>query len=73
MKPCFLALRGLGAAVAQVKGSIVNGVARFIQTDEDTCVIEGTVDGLRPGKHHIRVHEFGDMSDGCLRCDRNCV
>ena len=53
--------------MAEVRGSGVKGVARFIQTDEDVCVIEGTFDGLQPGKHDIRVHEFGDLSNGCQR------
>ena len=60
-------MKGLGAAVAEVRGSGVKGVARFIQNDEDVCVIEGTFDGLQPGKHDIRVHEFGDLSNGCQR------
>ena len=29
------------------------------------CVIEGTVDGLKPGEHGLAVHETGDISQGC--------
>ena len=57
----------LGAAVAMVSGGHVQGVIRMLQTDNDTCLLEGTVDGLRPGPHRVAVHEFGDISDGCNR------
>lgn len=31
-------------------------------------MIEGAVDGLTPGEdHHIKIHEFGDISQGCER------
>ena len=59
----------LGAAVSmmQIGEPSVNGLIRFVQTDEEKCVIEGTVDGLPPGHHAICVHECGDISDGCNR------
>lgn len=58
----------LGAAVAMLAGvGSVQGVVRFLQVSEDTCVIDGTVDGLSPGLHGIHIHEFGDLSMGCER------
>ncbi|XP_012280491.1 copper chaperone for superoxide dismutase [Orussus abietinus] len=42
----------------------VNGVIRFVQTEEG-CIIDGTVDGLSPGPHGLHVHECGDISKGC--------
>ena len=42
-------------------------MTRLIQTDNDNCVIEGTLDGLKPGKHQLKIHEFGDLSKGCNR------
>ncbi|KAL4238904.1 hypothetical protein ACF0H5_003611 [Mactra antiquata] len=61
----------LGAAVSimEVGKDSVRGLIRFIQSDTDTLVIDGTVDGLIPGnKHAICVHECGDISDGCNSC-----
>ena len=63
----------LGAAVAMMYPSMyfgpvdrsVQGVTRFVQLDENTCVVEGTIDGLTPGEHGLHVHECGDLSRGC--------
>ncbi|XP_067013336.1 copper chaperone for superoxide dismutase [Anabrus simplex] len=60
-----------GAAVAMLGGLTgsalgdVKGVVRFVQVDEDTCVVDGTLDGLSPGPHGLHVHECGDLSQGC--------
>ncbi|XP_023706522.1 copper chaperone for superoxide dismutase isoform X1 [Cryptotermes secundus] len=61
----------LGAAVAMLGDAsgcgfgIVKGVVRFLQTDENTCVVDGTLDGLSPGLHGLHIHECGDISQGC--------
>lgn len=61
----------LQAAVAMVGGECgyglgrVQGVVRFIQANENECIVDGTIDGLTPGLHGLHVHEFGDISDGC--------
>ena len=63
----------LVAAVAMMYPSLyfgpvernVQGVTRFVQLDEETCVVEGTIDGLSPGMHGLYVHECGDLSRGC--------
>jgi Cu/Zn superoxide dismutase len=34
------------------------------QISDDIAVIEGTIDGLRPGPHGLHVHEYGDFTDG---------
>jgi len=63
----------LGAAVAMLGGSTgysksgINGVVRFVQINKNECVVDGTIDGLTPGKHGIHVYECGDLSDGCER------
>ncbi|PSN36948.1 Copper chaperone for superoxide dismutase [Blattella germanica] len=60
-----------GAAVAMLGDAsgcgfgIVKGIVRFIQTDDDTCVVDGTLDGLSPGLHGLHIHECGDISNGC--------
>ncbi|RXM93658.1 Copper chaperone for superoxide dismutase [Acipenser ruthenus] len=62
------AQKDLGAAVAMLSGSnLVQGhqakeVQRLLATD-----YEGTMDGLEPGPHGLHVHEFGDLTDDCLR------
>lgn len=69
-------LKGYGeekksAAVAMLGGSIgsglgpVKGVVRFLQLSPDSCIIDGTIDGLTPGFHGLHVHECGDISKGC--------
>ena len=45
----------------------VRGVIHLTQIDEQSCVIDGTIDGLTPGKHGLHIHECGDISDGCKR------
>ena len=68
--------RGLGssaeimspaAAVAIFRGEEVKGLARLVQIDEKRCVVEGTIDGLQPGIWQLRVRQFGDLSQGCVR------
>ncbi|KAK7580231.1 hypothetical protein V9T40_000860 [Parthenolecanium corni] len=68
-------IKGFGdsvqAAVAIVGGECgfaqgkLQGVVRFIQADDNTCIVDGTIDGLSPGLHGLHVHEFGDISEGC--------
>jgi hypothetical protein len=46
----------------------IHGLVRFIQTDDERCLIEGKLDGLVPNAPvQINVHEYGDLSDGCDR------
>lgn len=42
------------------------GLARFVQIDNETCLIDLTVQGLRPGKHGVHIHELGDISRGWM-------
>lgn len=65
----------LGAAVSALYSNMnrplerrVHGLVRFIQTDDEQCIIEGTVDGLKPNSPaRINIHEYGDLSNGCDR------
>jgi hypothetical protein len=65
----------LGAAVSAPYSNMnrplerrIHGLVRFIQANEEQCIIEGTVDGLAPNSPaRINIHEFGDLSDGCDR------
>ncbi len=46
----------------------VHGLVRFIETDDEQCIIEGSVDGLLPNSSaRINIHEYGDLSNGCDR------
>ncbi|VDI51963.1 copper chaperone for superoxide dismutase [Mytilus galloprovincialis] len=61
----------LGTAVALMDTGLdskVKGVVRFVQVDDSTCVVDGTLDGLLPGKYGVYLHEFGDISAGCNSC-----
>ena len=57
----------LGAAVALMDVGVGKGVVRFVQVDDSTCVVDGTLDGLSPGKYGVFLHEYGDISEGCNR------
>ncbi|XP_018328911.1 copper chaperone for superoxide dismutase [Agrilus planipennis] len=58
---------GTSAAVCvlEIGSGVVKGVVRFMQVDPNTCIIDGTIDGLNPGKHGLFVNECGDISNGC--------
>lgn len=56
----------IAAAVSHIVGENINGLVRFVQTSEDLCVVDGTIDGLSKGKHGIHINELGDLSNGCL-------
>lgn len=46
----------------------VQGVVRFSSIrndDQPGLVVDGVVDGLKPGKHSLHIHETGDTSAGC--------
>jgi len=58
----------LGAAVSQLSGSGSVGVLRVVQASQEDCIIDGTVDGLKPGRYMLSVNEYGDLSDGCNNC-----
>ncbi|KAG0014851.1 hypothetical protein BGZ80_010189 [Entomortierella chlamydospora] len=40
------------------------GLVRFLQVNQETCVVDVTVQNLTPGEHGIHVHELGDTSGG---------
>jgi len=59
----------VSAAVAMILGRQgQRGVIRFVATGDTSCLIDGTVDGLRPAhRHAVLIHEFGDLSSECDR------
>ncbi len=67
----FTEVTHLGAAVSMIFGNGPIGVTRLVQVDQNSCVIEGTIDGLQPAaKYALNVHELGDLSQGCDRYDQ---
>ena len=62
-------LRQSLAAVAEFKGEkyghgTTRGTVRLVQVSEETILAEAALDGLSPGAHAIRVHEYGDLTRG---------
>ncbi|XP_069492451.1 superoxide dismutase [Cu-Zn] [Ambystoma mexicanum] len=55
-------------AVCVLKGDqAVKGTVHFTQEQENGPVtVEGTIDGLTPGKHGFHIHAFGDNTNGCV-------
>ncbi|KAJ8281824.1 hypothetical protein COCON_G00043430 [Conger conger] len=59
----------LGVAVAMMGGAgPVQGVVRFVQVSQDSCLIDGSIDGLEAGPHGLHVHALGDLTRDCLSC-----
>uniref|UniRef100_A0A3Q3WHP2 Superoxide dismutase copper chaperone n=1 Tax=Mola mola TaxID=94237 RepID=A0A3Q3WHP2_MOLML len=57
----------MGSAVAMLAGiGKIQGVVRFLQLSERRCLIDGTIDGLKPGTHGLHVHTLGDLTLDCL-------
>lgn len=52
-------------AICILQGTNVSGVVRFRDNGEKTK-IKFEIKGLKPGKHGFHVHEFGDLSNGCV-------
>ncbi|CAL1539713.1 unnamed protein product [Lymnaea stagnalis] len=59
---------GAGVAAISIGNSGVQGLLRFIQT-ENSCIIEGTIDKLPTADPvYLTVHESGDVTAGCDSC-----
>jgi copper chaperone for superoxide dismutase len=59
---CIFDCYGTDPTVTVPEGK--SGLARFVQVDADTCLIDITIQGLKPGKHGIHINESGDISEG---------
>ena len=55
------------AAVAIFSTDQLKGLVWFLQVDERSVVVDGTVDGLEPGEYCLKVRQFGDLSQGSAR------
>ncbi|RZB39497.1 Sod Cu, Reprolysin, Pep M12B propep and/or HMA domain containing protein [Asbolus verrucosus] len=55
-----------GVAILDTGTPNIQGVIRFVQVTPNSCIIDGTVDGLEPDiDHKLTVYECGDLSQGC--------
>ncbi|XP_059176431.1 copper chaperone for superoxide dismutase-like [Physella acuta] len=60
---------GAGVAALNIGSCGVQGLLRFVQTDTDSCLIEGTVDQLPTAEPvFLTVHQTGDVTSGCDSC-----
>ncbi|XP_066913523.1 copper chaperone for superoxide dismutase-like [Clytia hemisphaerica] len=56
----------MGAAISILKrNQRTLGLVRFTQITEETCVIDGSFNGLNAGKYGLHIHQFGDLSSFC--------
>lgn len=51
--------------VTVLKGEKVTGTVYF-SAEGDHVRVTGKVEGLTPGKHGFHIHQFGDLTNGCL-------
>jgi superoxide dismutase, Cu-Zn family len=56
---------GTVSLVCVLKGEKVNGEVLFEAAD-GAVKVTGKVTGLTPGKHGFHVHQFGDLTNGCV-------
>ncbi|KAK9874029.1 hypothetical protein WA026_002383 [Henosepilachna vigintioctopunctata] len=56
-----------GVALLETGKPDVRGVIRFVQL-QNSCIIDGTIDGLEAGNYQVSIHENGDISRGCDSC-----
>ena len=47
-------------------GSGVNGLVKMVHTEGQLCKITAHITGLTPGVHGFHVHEFGNLTKGCV-------
>ncbi|KAI8866759.1 Cu-Zn superoxide dismutase, partial [Ramicandelaber brevisporus] len=54
-------------AVIRSDDNSVGGVIRFTQASPDApTVVNGHISGLAPGNHGFHIHQFGDLTNGCM-------
>ena len=53
-------------AIVQLRGDVVNGLVKFRQVAGQPVEIRAEINGLTKGKHGFHVHEFGNLTNGCV-------
>ena len=56
---------GTRAVCVLEQSDTVKGTLYMKSLGEQGTLIVGRVTGLKPGKHGLHIHEFGDLSGGC--------
>lgn len=52
--------------VGSANGSEVIGVLSLKETATQQVIVAGLISGLKPGKHGVHIHQWGDVfTDGC--------
>ena len=44
----------------------VAGTIKFVQTPGENVRIQAEITGLTPGLHGFHIHEFGNLTNGCV-------
>jgi Cu/Zn superoxide dismutase len=61
------------SAIVVLKGDGVKGEVKFVSKD-GAVHVSGEVTGLAPGKHGFHVHQFGDLTNGCVSTGKlDCI
>ena len=47
-------------------GTGVSGVVKFTQAEGKKVRIQAEITGLTPGQHGFHIHEFGNLTNGCM-------
>jgi len=56
----------LGKAVCVLDENNVKGTIYLEEIDGNKTHIYGKIMGLKKGKHGFHIHEYGDLTDGCI-------
>ena len=56
---------GTRAVCVLEQSDTVKGTLYMKSLGEQGTLIVGRITGLKPGKHGLHIHEFGDLSGGC--------
>ena len=44
----------------------IKGIVKFAQKEGEMVRVRAEIDGLTPGLHGFHVHEFGNLTNGCV-------
>ena len=55
-----------GISILHHNKNNIEGIIIFEELDEERVKVKYDVKGLTDGKHGFHIHEYGDLSDGCM-------
>ena len=53
-------------AVCVLNSATVTGTVKFVQQHGQKVRIQAELSGLTPGLHGFHIHEFGNLTNGCV-------